>query len=81
MREIVRIRGGGALAPKQAQFIYNVQLRLPDKVRQSKGWLFAIVCCSTAKTNDLWDESVDKRKVRGLVPCLFRIAIKYHNIT
>ena len=39
------------------------------KVMQSKGWLSAIVCCSMAKINDLWDGSMDKRKVRSLVPC------------
>ena len=29
---------------------------------QSKGWLSAIVCCSMAKINDVWDESMNKRK-------------------
>ncbi len=33
---------------------------------QSKGWLSVF---SMAKINDLWDGSLDKRKVRGLVPC------------
>ena len=39
------------------------------KMVQSKGWLSAAVCCSMAKINDLWDGSMDKRKVRGLVLC------------
>ncbi len=29
----------------------------------------AIVCCSMVKINDLWDGSMDKGKVQGLVPC------------
>ncbi len=39
------------------------------KIVQSNGWLSAIVCCSMAKFNDLWDGSMDQRKVSGLVPC------------
>ena len=31
-------------------------------VMQSKGWLSAIVCCNMAKINDVWDESMNKRK-------------------
>ena len=30
---------------------------------QSKGWLSAIVCCSKAKINDLWDGSMDNLHV------------------
>ena len=39
------------------------------KVVQSKGWLSAIACCSMAQIDDLWNWSMDKREVRGLVPC------------
>ena len=38
---------------------------------QSKGWLSTIVCCSVAKINDLWDLSMDQRKVRGSGPLLW----------
>ena len=48
---------------------YHAELGLSDKSVQLKGWLSAIVCCSMAKINDLWDGSMDKRKVRSLVPC------------
>ncbi len=37
---------------------------LLTKVVQSKGWLSV-----EARINDLLDGSMDKRKVRGLVPC------------
>ena len=37
------------------------------KVGQPKGWLSAIVCCSMAQINDLWDGSMDQRKELGLV--------------
>ncbi len=39
------------------------------QVVQSRDGLYAIVCCSMAKINDIWVGSVDKRRVRGLVPC------------
>ena len=45
---------------------YHAQLGLPDKGRVIKG---LVVCWSMAKINDLWDGSMDKRKVRGPVPC------------
>ncbi len=38
------------------------------KFVQLKGWMSAIVCCSMAKINNLWDGSMDQRKMRGLVP-------------
>ncbi len=45
---------------------YHAQLGLPDKGRAIKGF---VVCWSMARINDLWDGSMDKRKVRSLVPC------------
>ncbi len=45
---------------------YPAQLGPPDKGRAIKG---LEVCWSMARINDLWDGSMDKRKVRGLVPC------------
>ena len=44
----------------------QAQLGLPDKGRVIKG---LVICCSMARINDLWDGSMDKRKVRSLVPC------------
>ncbi len=55
--------------PKTGATHCHAQLGLPDKVVQSKGWLSAIVCCSMAKINDIWDGSMDQRKMSGLVPC------------
>ncbi len=59
---------------------YHAQLGLPDKSRAIKG---LVVCWSMARINDLWDGSMDKRKVRGLVPVVVRMAIelKYRNNT
>ncbi len=54
--------------PKQAQLIAMHSQDFQTKVLQSKGWLSVILCCSTDKVNDLWDGSIDQRKVRGLVP-------------
>ncbi len=65
---IVRL-GGNALAPKQAQFITMHSKDFQIKALQLKVWLSAIVCYSMAKINDLWDWSMDKRKVCSLVPC------------
>ena len=45
---------------------FHSQLGPPDKGRAIKG-LF--VCWSMARMNELWDGSMDKRKVRGLFPC------------
>ena len=45
---------------------YHAQLGLPDKGRAIKG---LVVCWCMARINDLWDGSMDKRKVRSLVPC------------
>ena len=45
---------------------YHAQLGPPDKGRAIKG---LVVCWSMARINDLWDGSMDKRKVRSLVPC------------
>ncbi len=61
----------------------GAQLGLPDKGPAIKGLvLSAIVCCSMAKFNDLWDGSKDQRKVRGLVPCCckysYRVQVPQH---
>ncbi len=45
--------------------IYDFQ----TKVVQLNGSMSAIVCCSSAKINDIWDGSMDKRNVCSLVPC------------
>ncbi len=47
---------------------YHGRLGLPDKGRAVKG---LVVCYEYvyARINDLWDGSLDKRKVRSLVPC------------
>ncbi len=45
---------------------YYAKLGLQDKGRALKG---LAVCWSMAIINDLWDGSMDQRKVRGLVPC------------
>ena len=44
----------------------HAQLGLPDKGHAIKGF---VVCWSMARINDLWDGSMDKRKVRSLDPC------------
>ncbi len=40
--------------------------KLKTKGRAIKG---LVVCWSMTRINDLWDGSMDKRKVRSLVPC------------
>ncbi len=67
---------GECLSPKQAQLVTMHSYDLQTKVIQSKGWLSAIVSCSMAKINDLCHGSLDQRKVRGLVPCVVKMAIK-----
>ena len=52
--------------PQTCATQYHAQLGPPDKGRAIKG---LVVCCSMARINDLWVVSMDKRKVRGLVPC------------
>ncbi len=47
---------------KQAQLI---TMHSQDKGRAIKG---LVVCWSMARINDLWDGSMDKRKVLSLVP-------------
>ena len=58
--------GGKPLPQKTGETHYHVQLGPTDKGRTIKG---LVVCWSKARNNDLWDESMDKRKVRSLVPC------------
>ena len=71
MRDINSTSRGKCLSPKQAQLITMHSFDFQPRVVQSKGWLSAIVCCSMAKINDLWDRSMDKRKVLSLVPFLW----------
>ena len=51
---------------KTGVFYFHVQLGPPDKGRAIIG---LIICWSMASINDLWDGSMDKRKVLGLGPC------------
>ncbi len=51
--------------PQTGATHYHAQLGPPDKGRAIKG---LVVCWSMARINDLWDGSMDKRKVRSLVP-------------
>ena len=52
--------------PQTGATHYHAQLGPPDKGSAIK-WL--VVCWSMARINDLCDGSMDKLKVRGLVPC------------
>ncbi len=52
--------------PQTGATHYHAQLGPPDKGRAIKR---LVVCWSMARINDLWDGSMCKRKVRGLVPC------------
>ena len=40
-----------------------------DGLKTAQDLYKAFVCCSMDKINDIWDGSMDKRKVRSLVPC------------
>ncbi len=53
MRNINSTKRWGCLGPKTGATHYHAQLELPDKDRTIKGFV-VIVCCSTAKINDLW---------------------------
>ena len=55
---------------------YHAQLGFADKCRAIKG---LVVSWSMARINDLWDGSMDKRKVRGLVPCCGQDELRYRN--
>ena len=62
---IVRV-GGNAFAPIQSQLITTMHsYYFQTKVVQSKGWLYAM----QYRIYDLWDGSLDKHKLRGLVTC------------
>ena len=52
--------------PKTDVTHYHAQLGPSDKGRTIKG---LVVCWSMARINDLWDGSLDKRKVPSLGPC------------
>ena len=56
-------RVGGMPWPKTGTTQYHAQLGLPDNQRVG-----CLLCCM-AKIYDLWDGTLDKRRVRGLVPC------------
>ncbi len=64
IRDIDSTSRGECLGPKQAQISTMHSYDFQIKVVQSKVWLSAIVCCSMAKLNNLWDGSMDQRKVR-----------------
>ncbi len=61
---------------------FHAHLGLPDKGCAIKVLVATIVCFSMAKINDLWDGSMDQRKVRGLVPCCgqdgYRVQVPQH---
>ncbi len=40
----------------------------PNRLNSCNQWDDGLLC-SIARINDLWDRSLDKRKVCGLVPC------------
>ena len=67
--------------PQTGATHFHAKLGPPDKGRAIKGLVF---CWSMARIIDLWDGSMDKRKVRGLVPCCgeegFRAQIPQHPI-
>ncbi len=52
--------------PQTGATHYHAQLGHLDKGLTIKG---LVVCWSMARINALWDGAMDKRKVRGLVPC------------
>ncbi len=52
--------------PQTGATHYQAQLGSPNKGREIKG---LVVCWSMARINDLWEESMDKRNVPGLVIC------------
>ena len=55
----------GCKLTKVAFFYSYIRLEIPDKGRAIKG----LVVLSMARINDLWDWSMDMRKVRSRVPC------------
>ena len=77
MRDINSTSRWESFGPKTGATHYNAQLGLSDKG-------CAIVCCSMAKIYELWYRSMDKRKVRGLVPCCgqdgYRAQVLQHSI-
>ncbi len=64
MHDINSTSKGECLGSKTGATHYNAQFGLPDKGRSIKGWFFCYVICY-----DLWDGSLEMRKVRGLVTC------------
>ena len=64
MRDIISESKGENLNTKQLHFITMHNQDLQTKVLQAKGWLSAR---SMARINGLWNGSLDKRKVRGMV--------------
>ncbi len=54
-------------SPQTGATHWNAQLGPPDKGLAIKGM---VVCWSMARINDLWDGSIDKRKMRDLLPCI-----------
>ena len=72
---------GECLGPRQVQLItYTVRTFRQRSCNQNVGCLL----CSMAGIYDLLDGSLDKRKVRGLVPCCgedgYRAQVPQHTI-
>ena len=65
IRDIIVLVGGNALAPNRRNSLPCI-VWTPDKGCAIKR---LVVCWNMARNNDLWDGSMDKHKVRGLVPC------------
>ena len=62
------------------------QLLCTFRTFRQRAWNQRVGCllCSMARINDLWDGSLDKHKVRGLVPCCgqdcYRAQVPQHPI-
>ena len=69
------------IASKTGATHFHAQLGLPDKVCAIKGLVVSYLCCSMANINDQWYGSMDKPKVRNLVPWCGQdgIELKYRN--
>ena len=69
------------LWPQTGATYYNAQLGLPGKGRATRR---GCLLCSMSMIYDLWDGSVDKRKVRGLFPYCgqydYRAQVLQHSI-
>ena len=59
--------------PQTGAIQYHAQLGLSDEGRAIKG---LVVCWSMARINELWDGSMDQRKVCGWSLVVVRMAIE-----